>query len=200
MNMRLVNALAAAGLMLAVAGCSGHLLPLGTASSPEPGPVRAAAPVMLRAPIVLLRAPIVLQDMSVQPRLATGGCPAGWATVPDPGRPGPSPCYRKLGSPVTFTAASVAVSQPPHVLGKPAPAVGSFQVIVALPAFDQPLLTAITTRAADVRAAVDISVAGKTWGVPIAAAPATQGQFSIILPTQKLALQLQRILVPSGTP
>src|SRR5689334_1407890 len=101
----LASALAAAGLMLAVASCS-HLAPLGpdtAAALPQPHH---------------LRSPFVLEAMRVQPPTPAGGCPAGYAALPGAnpvavpaGRPhrvhldsalAVSQCYRKTGTPVTI--------------------------------------------------------------------------------------------------
>jgi len=67
--------LAAAGVVLAIASCSG-ITPLG------------AGPVQL-PPARHLGSPIVLQAMGVQPYTATDGCPAGWAAVSLPAGGGP---------------------------------------------------------------------------------------------------------------
>src|ERR1700722_17473 len=124
----LASALAAAGLMLAVAGCS-HVTPLG------PGP----APVSL-PPARDLGSPIVVQVMRSQPPTPAGECPAGsialfgsepnvlraaaassrpvqagtgstatlapTATPPVP--PAGVACYRPVGTPVTITSAAVS--------------------------------------------------------------------------------------------
>jgi hypothetical protein len=67
-----------------------------------------------------------------------------------------------------------------------------------VPAADVAALTAITTKAADSRGYVDISVASKTWNIPEAQAPLTDGRFVIGLQSRNQALQLQRILASSG--
>lgn len=59
-------------------------------------------------------------------------------------------------------------------------------------------LTAVTTRADDARGAVDSSVAGRTWGLPMQLAPLTHGKFAIVLPSSGQTLQLRRLLVTSG--
>ena len=67
----LASVLAAAGIVLAVASCTGHITPLGpdqAATLPQPHH---------------LRSPLILQDMRTQgPRpVGSVGCPAGWVTV-----------------------------------------------------------------------------------------------------------------------
>ena len=70
----LASVLAAAGLVLTVAGCS-HLTPLG----PD-------APATLPPPRHL-GSPIIVQVMRSQPPTAAGGCPAGWVAESPPGGP-----------------------------------------------------------------------------------------------------------------
>ncbi len=167
----------AAGLMLAGAGCS-HITPLGpTAPRPQQ-----------------LRAPIVLQAMDVQDFVpSTGECPAGFTRLSAPGQS--AACYRPLGAPVTFTSA--AVSPGPTAGPVNAPPTG-YGLLIAVPAADRAELTAVTTQASNVQGALDISVAGKVWGLPLAIAPLTRGVFTIMLPSKNQADQLQGILVPSG--
>ena len=74
----LASVLAAAGVMLAVASCAGHITPLG----PDQAPVAMPAPRHLGSPIIV-------QVMRVQPPNSTGGCPAGWAAVSLPAGGGP---------------------------------------------------------------------------------------------------------------
>jgi hypothetical protein len=71
----LASALAAGGIVLAVAGCS-QITPLG----PEP---------MQLPPPRQLGSPIIVQVMRLQPPAATGGCPAGWVAVSLPAGGGP---------------------------------------------------------------------------------------------------------------
>jgi hypothetical protein len=166
----------AAGLMLAVASCS-HLTPLGPDTGPRPHQ---------------LRSPIDLQAMSVQNPGPAGGCPAGFTKLSAPGQsPG---CYRPLGAPVTFTTAAVS---PGPTVGPASPSdapPSAYGLLIALPAADRAQLTAVTTQAYDSQGAVDISVAGKTWALPLTQAPLTHGQFTIMLPSRNDALQLQRLL------
>jgi hypothetical protein len=195
----LASVLAAAGLVLALAGCSGHVTPLGPAP-PQPSH---------------LATPIVLQAVRTQPAARAGGCRTGYVTLPEPGNSGTGLCYRKFGQPVTFTSAAVfpgpvatpvrhpapapAGNSPGSApAGQPASASGPSGLIIALPAANRAALTAVTTTAYDSRGAIAITVAGKTWALPQMLAPLTHGQFEILLPTRNQALQLQRTLVPSG--
>jgi hypothetical protein len=66
----LASVLAAAGIVLAVASCTGHITPLGpdqAATMPQPHH---------------LRSPLILQDSRTQGLVSPpGGCPAGWVTL-----------------------------------------------------------------------------------------------------------------------
>ncbi len=169
----------AAGLMLTVASCTGHLTPLG------PTPPRPRH----------LGSPIVLQAMRSQPPGAAGGCPAGWIALPAPGAP---LCYRKLGTPVTITSAAVSpVFSGPSVSPvhqKPGPSQYGF--MIAPSAADVAAVTAVTTTAYRSQGYLDISVAGRTWLPPKVLRPLTRGQFEIFLPSRNQVLQLHRILAP----
>lgn len=169
----------AAGLLLAAAGCS-HITPLGPAGY-TPRPQHLRSPIVMQAMGVLNHAP------------PASGCPAGFTELSAPGQ-APA-CYQPLGAPVTFTSAAVA----------PGPTVGpsnapptQYGVLVAVPAADRGELTAVTSQAYNANGAVEVSVAGKVWGLPEALAPITAGQFSIMLPSRSQADQLQHILVPSS--
>jgi hypothetical protein len=167
----------AAGLMLAGAGCS-HITPLGP-----------TAPRLQQ-----LRAPIVLQAMGVQDFVpSTGRCPAGYTRLSAPGQS--AACYRPLGAAVTFTSAAVSPGLTVGPVNAPPTAYG---LLIAVPAADRAELTAVTTQAYNVQGAVDISVGGKVWGLPMAMGPLPRGQFTIMLPSKNQADQLQSILVPSG--
>lgn len=173
----------AAGLMLTVASCS-HLTPLG----PDP----AATMPQPRH----LKSPFVLKALGLQAPAPAGGCPAGSVALPG----GPGQCYRELGTPVTITSAAISpVSAIPqnHPPGTPAspPAYG---FTITLPAADVPALTAVTTTAADAQGPLAISVAGRTWVLPIVARPFTSRQLLIPLPSRNQAQQLQRVLASSG--
>jgi len=178
--------LLAAGLMLAVAGCS-HLTPLGPDAA-------ATAP-----PPSHLRSPIVLQAMRVEPPVPAGGCPARFTMISVPGNPGQ--CARPVGTPVIITSAGVsAVSsfQPRTPSGQVVPGPPVYQIMITLPAADVTAATAVVTTAYDSQGGVDFSVAGRTWALPKVLRPFRSQQLSIALPSKNQALQLHRLLVPSG--
>jgi hypothetical protein len=168
----------AAGLMLTIASCS-HITPIGPgADTPQPHH---------------LRSPIVLAAMRSQPPTAAGGCPAGSVALSG----GPAQCYRKLGMPVTITSAAVSSHLPAPPPGQEAgPAMHGF--VITVPAPDQAALTAVTTTAADAHGYLSISVADRTWLLPRVLRPFTSPRFEIAFPSENQALQLQRLLVPSG--
>jgi hypothetical protein len=194
----LANALAAAGLVLAVASCSGHVTPLGpdqAATLPQPHQ---------------LRSPIILRDMHMQQSSAIGACPAGWVTLP--GGPNPGQCYQQAGRPVTITSAAVSPVfsfQPPGAPGQQAPPVQYAFWITVDAAEVPPVATVIpeasgppgpptataVTPAATIPA---ISVAGRTWVLLGFATRFAGREFEATLSTQNQALQLQRMLAASG--
>lgn len=210
----LASALAAAGVVLAVASCTGHITPLG------PGPTPVAMP-----PPRHLGSPIIVQVMRVQPSTAAGGCPAGWVTAslpagggprhavasaapvvpqgaPAPPAPPPPPasitCYRPAGTPVTITSAavsSVLTYRPPPGQAK-GPDLYGF--IVAVPGADVAAVTAVIRQAHDTGGAVGISVAGKLWQAPLVWQPFPGQRLQIRLLSRNQARQLHRILVPTG--
>jgi hypothetical protein len=157
-------ALAAAGLVLAVVGCS-QVTPLG----PDPVPVSLS-------PARDLGSPIVMQIMRSQPPTPAGQCPAGsialFGSEPDvprtsavspvlaqpvqggtatpaaasatPPAPGTgAACYRPVGTPVTITSA--ALSSVTTNRNQPGPA--WYEFVVAFPAADVPALTALIRQA-----------------------------------------------------
>src|SRR5271155_2879559 len=210
----LASAPAAAGLMLAAAGCS-NITPLG----PDPAPVSLP-------PARDLASPITMQVMRSQPVTPAGQCPAGsvalfgsepgvqrvvsvavpvhgsTATPAPPATPATPPapgtgvaCYLPVGSPVTVTSAAVsAVTSYPQRTG---PAAYGF--VVAFPAVEVAALTAAITQAYDSGDALGMSIAGKLWQ-----APQTRRKFTALraeqvnLLNREQALQLYRLLVPSG--
>ena len=212
----LASALAAAGLVLAVAGCS-HIAPLG----PDPAPVSLP-------PARQLGSPIIVQVLRSQPPTAAGRCPAGSVDLfglqpnvpraavaqsvlrrpvqgstaiptPTPARPARPPvgvaCYLPVGRPVTVTSA--AVSSVTTYRNQPGPTAYGF--VVAFPTADVAALTAVVRQAQDAGDATSISVAGKLWQAPqprqkIIALRAVQ----ITLLSRNQAVQLYRLLVPSG--
>jgi hypothetical protein len=193
----LVSAAAAAGVVLAVAGCTGHITPLGpdqAATMPQPHH---------------LRSPLILQDMRTQGLVAPpGGCPAGWVTLSG----GAGACYRKTGTPVTITSAAVSPVfpfRPPPPPGQQAPPV-QYGFSITVPAADVPALAAVLPTgsgppgpptASAVTSATPIpaiSVAGRTWILLGYASPSAGGQFDVTLPSRNQALQLQRMLAASS--
>ena len=211
----LASGLAAAGLVLAVAGCS-NVTPLG----PDPAPVSLP-------PARDLGSPIIMQIMRSQPPTPAGRCPAGsialFGSEPNvprtavaSGRPvqagagstaTPTPaatpaappagvaCYRRVGTPVTITSA--AVSSVTTNRNQPGPA--CYEFVVAFPAADVTALTALIRQAYDSGDAVGMSVAGKLWQ-----APQTRRKFNALraeqinLLSRTQASQLYRLLVPPG--
>jgi hypothetical protein len=214
----LASALAAAGLLLAVASCTGHITPLG----PDPAP--ASLP-----PARDLGSPITMQIMRSQPPAPTGECPAGSIDLfgfqpnvprvsivmsPRPVQVGtgstatptatpatpPAPsagvaCYRPVGTPVTITSAAVS----PVTTNRNQPGPASYGFVVAFPAADVAALTALIRQAYDSGDAVGMSVAGKVWQ-----APQPRSKFNALraeqinLLSRTQALELYRLLVPSG--
>jgi hypothetical protein len=171
----------AAALMLTAVACS-HVTPLGPAGDvPQPHQ---------------LRSPIVMQAMSVQAPSPAGGCPVGFTKLSAPGQ-GPG-CYRPLGAPVTITSAEVRPGLTASPASPPNAPPSLYGLLILLPAAGRAELTAVTTQAYDSQGVVDISIAGKTWALPLQLAPLTHGQFTIMLPSKNEALQLQRILTSPG--
>src|SRR3984957_16491679 len=202
----LASALAAAGLVLAVAGCS-HVTPLG----PDPSPVSLP-------PARDLGSPIVMQIMRSQPPTPAGSIalfgsepdvPRTSAALAQPVQGGtatpaaasatpPAPgagvaCYRPVGTPVTITSA--ALSSVTTNRNQPVPA--WYEFVVAFPAADVPALTALIRQAYNAGDAVGMSVDGKLWQ-----APQTRRRFNALraeqvnLLSRNQALQLYRLLVP----
>ena len=209
----LASALAAAGLLLAAAGCS-HITPLGR----NPPPVNLP-------PARDLGSPIVMQIMRSQPPTPTGRCPAGSIALlgSEPNVPRvavaplvpaqpvqgstatPTPtttpavppagvaCYLPVGTPVTITSA--AVSSVTTYRNQPGPA--WYEFVVAFPAADVPTLTALIRQAYDSGDALGMSVADKLWQ-----APQPRSKFNALraeqinLLSRTQAFQLYRLLVP----
>jgi hypothetical protein len=180
----------AAGFMLAVAACS-HITPLGP--TPQAHPAAPVAAPAVAVPPQRLRAPIVLQAVLVQKPTAAGSCPAGYASLSG-GTPG---CYRKTGTPVTFTSAAISSAvQSGLAPGQPNGQPG-YGVLVSLPAIDAQALQIVTTTAYNANGAVAISVAGKVWSVQMALQPLTSGQLQISVSSKNQAAQLQSTLTSS---
>jgi hypothetical protein len=193
----LASVLAAAGIVLAVASCTGHITPLGpdrAATMPQPHH---------------LRSPLILQDMRTQGLVRPpGGCPAGWVTLSG----GAGACYRKTGTPVTITSAAVSpvVSfRPPPPPGEQAAPV-QYGFSITVPAADVRALAAVLPTApgspgppaaSAVTSATPIpaiSVGGRTWILLGYASPSAGGEFDVTLPSRNQALQLQRMLAAPG--
>ena len=131
---------------------------------------------------------IVVKPMVSKPKTPAGGCPAGYAAISVPGIDDSGLCFRQDGTPVTFTSAEVTWD----------PGNSGYLFIVTLPASEAAALKAVTTSAYDSRGFTDITVDGKTWELRRAFTPLINGQFAIQIPDKNTALQLQRILMPSG--
>jgi hypothetical protein len=190
----LASVLAAAGIMLTAASCTGHITPLG----PDP-----AATILQPHH---LRSPLTLQDMRTQGLVPPpGGCPAGWVTLS-------GGCYRKTGTPVTITSAAVSPVfpfRPPPPPGQQAPPV-QYGFSITVPAADVAALAAVLPTApgppgrptaSAVTSATPIpaiSVAGHTWILLGYGTPSGGGEFDVTLPSRNQALQLQRMLAASG--
>jgi hypothetical protein len=193
----LASVLAAAGIVLAVASCTGQITPLGpdqAATMPQPHH---------------LRSPLILQDVRTQGLVSPpGGCPAGWVTLSG----GAGACYRKTGTPVTITSAAVSPVfpfRPPPPPGQQAPPV-QYGFSITVPAADVPALAAVLPTASvppgpPTASAVTsatpiptISVAGRTWILLGYATPSASGEFDVTLSSRNQALQLQRMLAASS--
>jgi hypothetical protein len=180
----LASVLAAAGLMLDIASCSG-ITPLGPDAPPRP--TQAGSPVTVVRPVqLLLASPFVLEAVSVQaPRLA-GGCSAGSVALSG----GAGQCYRVLGTSVTITAAGVSSLASLRLTGH-------YGFFIAIPAAEQPAVKAIATTAANAHGYLTISVAGRTWLLPSVRQPFTS-PLQVVLPSRNQTLQLRNLLVPSS--
>jgi hypothetical protein len=161
--------LLAAGLLLAVVGCS-DVTPVGPDAAPRPQH---------------LRTPIVLQVMRVQPPATAGGCAVGYTAVS--GETSPGPCYQKTGLPVTITDAAVAIGHGGQ---------STYSLEIDLPAAERSMLTSVTTTAHNLRGGgLAVTIAGRIWGsIPMVTRPITGGQFQIFPLTMNQAVQLQRML------
>jgi hypothetical protein len=191
----LASALAAAGVVLTAASCSGHITPLG----PEPGPtptVVALPPV--RVQFYKLGSPIILQVMQSQSAAGTGGCVAGLVTVFLPPGAAPMPCFRPVGTPVTITSAGLsAVSKPPRLPGQPAQPV-SYGFDVAVPQAQVAAVTALIKHAYDSHGALGVSAGGKLWEAPQVDQSFSGQVLQIELVSKDQALELYRLLVSAG--
>jgi hypothetical protein len=213
----LVSVLTAAGVVLAVAGCS-TITPLG----PDPAPVSLP-------PARDLGSPITVQVMRPRPPTPAGQCPAGSVALfgsepnvpraaqigakpahariiqgstapPPPAAAPPAPaagvaCYLPAGTPVTITSAAVS----PVTTSRNQPGPARYEFVIAFPAADVAALTALIRQAYHSGDALGISVAGQLWQAPqpprkLIALRAEQ----INLLSSNQAFQLYRLLVPSA--
>jgi hypothetical protein len=183
----LASALATIALGLTVAGC-GHVAPLGPDAAPAMPQPRH------------LGSPIILQAVLGRPSSPPGGtCPAGYVALSDQATGNTGLCYSKLGTAVTFTSAGVSTGRLKNSAGRSDGSAGAEATLMFnLPAADRAALAAITTEAYRAKGYVDISVGGKTWAIPEAMAPLTQGEFAISVTSKNEVLQLQRLLDPSS--
>jgi len=167
-----------AAISLTMAACS-QALPLGPAPATQHH----------------LNSAIVLQIVVSQPSSSAGSCPAGYARLPKAASqfPGSDQCYRRLGKPLTITAAAVSYLQQPAMNQQPA----DYGLGITVPAADKAGLLAITTTAYHSRDQIATIVAGKTWSVANVVAPFT-GRFEIPAQNANQALQLQRTLISSA--
>ena len=223
----LASLLAAAGVVLALAGCSG-ITPLGPDGIQFPPPRQ-------------LGSPIVVQVMRLQAPAATGGCLAGWvafslpagggphvstqavpagppqrvtttapigsAGMSTPATPLPSPapppapafnCYRAVGTPVTITTAAVTSVLTFFPPPGEAKAPDLYGFVVAVPGADVAAVTAIIKQAYTSRSVVAITVSGKLWQAPMVTRPFGGQRLQIALLSRNQARHLYRLLVPSG--
>jgi hypothetical protein len=206
-----------AGLMLAAVGCS-NITPLG----PVPAPASLPPARDLGSPIIMevmrSQPPTPAGECPAGsvalfgsepnvPRVARIGSVTvpihgGTATLPPltpPATP-PAPgvgvaCYLPAGRPITVTSAAVsAVTSYPQQTG---PAAYGF--VIAFPAADVAALTAAIRQAYDSGDALGMSVAGKLWQAPQTRRRSTALRAEQInLLSREQALQLYRLLVPSG--
>ena len=194
----LASALAAAGIVLAVASCTGHITPLGpdqAATMPQPHQ---------------LWSPLILQDMRTQGLVSPpGGCPAGWVTLSG----GAGACYRKTGTPVTITSAAVSPVfpfRPPTPPGQQQAPPVQYGFSITVPAADVPALAAVlptapgppgppTARAVTSATPIPtVGVGGRTWVLLGYGSPSAGGEFNVTLSSRNQALQLQRMLAASS--
>ena len=110
------------------------------------------------------------------------------------------PCFRPVGTPLTLTSASispVATYRPTPPPSQPAPPV-SYGFMVGVPPAQVAGVTALIKQAYDAHGALGVTVDGKLWQAAKIAQPFSGGGFQIALLSRSQALQLYRLLVPSG--
>jgi hypothetical protein len=211
----LASVLAAVGLTLTIASC-GSITPLGPgAAASMPPPHKLQSPIILEAMrnqpgtaggacpagYVALQGDNSSRSVIAGPVQSVGAGPAGASPAPASAAGIAVPtCYRKVGTSVMFSSAAVSsvslVSNPKPPPGQPAPPV-QYGFIIALSAAAVPALTAVTTAAYQAHGSLAITVAGRTWALPLVAGPFTSRYLQISLPRSQ-ALQLQRLLVLPG--
>ena len=221
----LATALAAVGVVLAAASCS-NITPLGPdpASVAMPPPRHLGSPIIVQVMRVQPSTatggcPAGWAGVSLPagggPRTAIAPAvpvvPQGASASPAPPQPAASPappppsaalasitCYRPAGTPVTITSAAVSsvftYRPPPGQANGP----DLYGFIVAVPGAEVAAVTAVIRQAHDTGSAVGISVAGKLWQAPQALKPFPGQRLQIAFLSKNQALQLYRILVPSG--
>jgi hypothetical protein len=221
----LASALAAAGAVLTAAGCSSGVAPLGPdpapVNLPAPHPLRSQIIMQVmrgRPPTPAGRCPagtfalfglaLVPRAVAAPPRLqrshaGQGGTPAPPAPPPGPGAPPPPPpagaaCFLPAGKPLTITSAAVSsvVTYPPPPGTPKGPVTYGF--LVGLPAADSAAATAVFNQAYRLGADVGLSVAGKLWQARQADRTTSVQGAQILLLSKTQAVQLHRLLVPSG--
>jgi hypothetical protein len=205
------SALAAAGIMLAAAGC-GHITPLGPGPTPVPMP-----------PARHLGSPLIVQVMARRNPTAAGQCPAGSVSLapgagpvagpapikgssgpsapPAPsGPPPPASCYGPVSAPVTITSAAVSsvfAYRPTTPAGQPT-APRLYALVVTVPAAEVAAVEAVITQAYNSGDTVGISAAGQLWQAPRVLTPFPAQQLEIAFPSRNPALRLRHILVPTA--
>ena len=196
----------AAGLMLAVGGCS-HVTPLGpdqAAAMPQPHQ---------------LRSPLVLEDMRMEHSTVGGGCPAGSVEFSGPA----AGCYRAVGASATITSAGVSSLtsfQPPTPSGQQQAVPAQYGFWITVPAADASAVNAVITAAggpggsgsqgssaaqgpvasaaSPAQSVPAISVAGQTSLLVGFSVRSAGRETEIFLASKNQALALQRTLTPSG--
>jgi hypothetical protein len=133
-------------------------------------------------------ASIVVTPMVSQPQTSAGGCPAGYARISVPGVDDSGLCFRRDGTPVTFTSAEVTWD----------PMNSGYLFIVTVPAGEAAALKAVNSTAYVSQGFTGITVDGKTWELRRVVTPFTGKQFPIQIRDNNAAHELLRILVSSA--
>jgi hypothetical protein len=191
---------AVVGLVLTVAACS-QVLPLGPGPAPAPVTRHLASPIVMEPGLSQPGTPskcpagsVALSGPGALPAAPVGANPA--SPVTSPSNP-VGVCFRRLGKPVKFTSAGVALFE--QAAGsEPVKHSASWGVSVTLPAAEASALTAVTTKLAGTQDQLAIIIAGQTWAMPITLQPLTHGEFVITVQSRSQALRLQSTLLPSA--